>query len=126
MRDGDRALDPFFDGEVRLVGSEISGTEVRDLNFGMPLLDDPRQCFPIRKLIALNEGVAEEHHLRTIVAACRLRLGRGATSAAPVRVAGNPGMAGPHQIEPDRKSTRLNSSHLGISYAVFCLKKKKK
>src|SRR5258705_6900669 len=26
----------------------------------------------------------------------------------------------------DRKSTRLNSSHLGISYAVFCLKKKKR
>src|SRR5947199_2774367 len=26
----------------------------------------------------------------------------------------------------DRKSTRLNSSHLGTSYAVFCLKKKKK
>src|SRR5438045_6926747 len=26
----------------------------------------------------------------------------------------------------DRKSTRLNSSHLGISYAVFCLKKKRK
>src|ERR1039458_7101159 len=26
--------------------------------------------------------------------------------------------------ETDRKSTRLNSSHLGISYAVFCLKKK--
>src|SRR5437899_9795634 len=33
------------------------------------------------------------------------------------------------QVRPrlrDRKSTRLNSSHLGISYAVFCLKKKKK
>src|SRR3712207_4786433 len=28
--------------------------------------------------------------------------------------------------EPDRKSTRLNSSHANISYAVFCLKKKKK
>src|SRR5256885_10775621 len=27
---------------------------------------------------------------------------------------------------PDRKSTRLNSSHLVISYAVFCLKKKRK
>src|SRR5256885_11525837 len=27
---------------------------------------------------------------------------------------------------PDRKSTRLNSSHLVISYAVFCLKKKKR
>src|SRR5205814_9926968 len=30
-----------------------------------------------------------------------------------------------HGIDQDRKSTRLNSSHLGISYAVFCLKKKK-
>src|SRR2546430_13734851 len=29
-------------------------------------------------------------------------------------------------IEQDRKSTRLNSSHSQISYAVFCLKKKKK
>src|SRR5205814_3094297 len=28
-------------------------------------------------------------------------------------------------VSADRKSTRLNSSHLGISYAVFCLKKKK-
>src|SRR5262247_4506135 len=36
---------------------------------------------------------------------------------APVRVAKSP---------LDRNSTRLNSSHLGISYAVFCLKKKKK
>src|SRR5262245_64319635 len=37
----------------------------------------------------------------------------------------------PEFLEPepralDRKSTRLNSSHLGISYAVFCLKKKNK
>src|SRR5262245_62484819 len=30
------------------------------------------------------------------------------------------------EAKRDRKSTRLNSSHLGISYAVFCLKKKKK
>src|SRR5207249_12063750 len=29
-------------------------------------------------------------------------------------------------LQPDRKSTRLNSSHVSISYAVFCLKKKKK
>src|SRR5256885_8868986 len=29
------------------------------------------------------------------------------------------------RVEGDRKSTRLNSSHLVISYAVFCLKKKK-
>ena len=31
-----------------------------------------------------------------------------------------------HTADSDRKSTRLNSSHLVISYAVFCLKKKKK
>src|SRR3712207_7683306 len=30
------------------------------------------------------------------------------------------------QMRPDRKSTRLNSSHANISYAVFCLKKKTK
>src|SRR3712207_7518704 len=29
-------------------------------------------------------------------------------------------------LDQDRKSTRLNSSHANISYAVFCLKKKKK
>src|SRR5437588_2048059 len=33
---------------------------------------------------------------------------------------------GPWPIRGDRKSTRLNSSHTVISYAVFCLKKKKK
>src|SRR5438067_11127244 len=42
------------------------------------------------------------------------RPGRGAAGALP----------GEHRR--DRKSTRLNSSHVSISYAVFCLKKKKK
>src|SRR5690554_7185605 len=35
-------------------------------------------------------------------------------------------MADPDFLDRDRKSTRLNSSHVRISYAVFCLKKKKK
>src|SRR5256885_15779110 len=35
------------------------------------------------------------------------------------------GLAPPRRRPRDRKSTRLNSSHLVISYAVFCLKKKK-
>src|SRR5262245_64643760 len=42
------------------------------------------------------------------------------TSGSPSAPSGKP------SPRPDRKSTRLNSSHLGISYAVFCLKKKKK
>src|SRR2546426_7013435 len=45
----------------------------------------------------------------------------GRTSPSPDR-----GRAHPSGRARDRKSTRLNSSHLVISYAVFCLKKKKK
>src|SRR5262245_22891660 len=39
--------------------------------------------------------------------------------------AAQPAESAPPAPARDRKSTRLNSSHLGISYAVFCLKKKK-
>src|SRR5262245_62682597 len=50
---------------------------------------------------------------------------RPAPSSAPGgRAAPSPASSG--SCRRDRKSTRLNSSHLGISYAVFCLKKKKK
>src|SRR5437870_7094898 len=49
-----------------------------------------------------------------IVLACRTDK-RSAMAARTLRAAGL-----------DRKSTRLNSSHVAISYAVFCLKKKKK
>src|SRR5205085_7161437 len=45
---------------------------------------------------------------------------RRPTATAPTRSAQSP------QPASDRKSTRLNSSHSQISYAVFCLKKKKK
>src|SRR2546426_9221198 len=41
------------------------------------------------------------------------------------QVGGGAVRAGPAAAHRDRKSTRLNSSHLVISYAVFCLKKKK-
>src|SRR2546430_3573855 len=43
----------------------------------------------------------------------------------PDQPADGRGRRGMHDAE-DRKSTRLNSSHSQISYAVFCLKKKKK
>src|SRR5690606_41332733 len=46
------------------------------------------------------------------------RIGKGAIVAAGALV--------PEGREIDRKSTRLNSSHVKISYAVFCLKKKSK
>src|SRR5437773_6762592 len=39
---------------------------------------------------------------------------------------GSDAPSGAYTLDLDRKSTRLNSSHITISYAVFCLKKKKK
>src|SRR3712207_8994059 len=66
---------------------------------------------------------AEEPPHRGTGAADDDRAGHAASSAGPPPVAtslsGFPGRIG------DRKSTRLNSSHANISYAVFCLKKKK-
>src|SRR5438034_7703733 len=56
-------------------------------------------------------GVADESALHRPGAARRRQL----RIAAP----------DPRRAGPDRKSTRLNSSHTVISYAVFCLKKKK-
>src|SRR5207253_8996150 len=58
-----------------------------------------------RRDYASGEKTGAEEILRRLQAAGRLK----AANAAP----------------QDRKSTRLNSSHVAISYAVFCLKKKK-
>src|SRR2546427_9588564 len=49
----------------------------------------------------------------------------GATCALPGRHDHRPRDEAGEPLEVDRKSTRLNSSHSQISYAVFCLKKKK-
>src|SRR5436305_11991227 len=60
-------------------------------------------------------------------ASVTLRRDEAARGHLPVggEAAGEPGL--PFETEAlDRKSTRLNSSHVRISYAVFCLKKKKK
>src|SRR5947199_3695204 len=48
----------------------------------------------------------------------------GVRNARLPRAPGRPRGERAHALRQDRKSTRLNSSHLGISYAVFCLKKK--
>src|SRR5258707_311221 len=45
---------------------------------------------------------------------------------AAINLLSKPGRRGERPFREDRKSTRLNSSHANISYAVFCLKKKKK
>src|SRR5436309_8620677 len=52
----------------------------------------------------------------------RQRLRRQVLGRQPGEDVARPGAG---QVHRDRKSTRLNSSHVKISYAVFCLKKKK-
>src|SRR5438445_13027532 len=57
-------------------------------------------------------------------------LGSSSRVAHSGRHPGHLGISSRHHLPPargapDRKSTRLNSSHANISYAVFCLKKKK-
>src|SRR5215467_816970 len=61
------------------------------------------------------------HHPRSSFRRRRSRMGRAMPRSIHRRGGSPPARAG-----RDRKSTRLNSSHLVISYAVFCLKKKKK
>src|SRR5438477_7628419 len=62
--------------------------------------------------------VADVHHTTGFGEGAHVQHGNGCVHA------NKPGTWQPH--ERDRKSTRLNSSHMSISYAVFCLKKKKK
>src|SRR5256885_5551834 len=74
--------------------------------------------FPYTTLFrSQRAAIAEDHHAERVADQDQLdaRLGHQARAREIVR--------GQHR--QDRKSTRLNSSHLVISYAVFCLKKKK-
>src|SRR3712207_8613040 len=72
--------------------------------------DDSTACLPVTATLRHGRG----HHGR-------------ATGPDPVLVrSGRRAGSREHTTVPaDRKSTRLNSSHANISYAVFCLKKKK-
>src|SRR5437899_6333555 len=82
-----------------------------------------RSCAEVRrkaeaKIVDVEEKIQALRRIKkALVKLTTACTGRGPISECPILEA----------IEPqDRKSTRLNSSHLGISYAVFCLKKKKK
>src|SRR3712207_7394880 len=67
------------------------------------------------------------HDALPIFAAHRVQGGQRQDRRRPRHARPRPRAAGRVRLRPagDRKSTRLNSSHANISYAVFCLKKKK-
>src|SRR5438477_9429148 len=72
-------------------------------------------------VFAFARAVAVAAALTIVAVALRQPFPRGRRTMAVAMIVGliNTGWR-------DRKSTRLNSSHMSISYAVFCLKKKKK
>src|SRR2546430_10256137 len=76
--------------------------------------------FPYTTLF--RSGLLERGKMRRAAADIFARLGVSIDLSVPIRE-----LSVAQQINrQDRKSTRLNSSHSQISYAVFCLKKKKK
>src|SRR5438874_3555195 len=83
--------------------------------------------FPYTTLFRSRHGAARRPRCRLAAAALRANPARaGHLPAAPgVSLAVRGPVVRPGASR-DRKSTRLNSSHVEISYAVFCLKKKKK
>src|SRR3989442_10682297 len=76
--------------------------------------------FPYTTLFRSVDGA-----IRDVEAIARLGLPAFSRSVSPGACdKDGPGLT--ERLKADRKSTRLNSSHVRISYAVFCLKKKKK
>src|SRR3989454_2984016 len=82
--------------------------------------------FPYTTLFRSHDGAPQIQDDAAVVE--RRQRGREALEVAMARRAERRAVSGRMLVDDvgDRKSTRLNSSHLVISYAVFCLKKKKK
>src|SRR5207253_8932854 len=74
-------------------------------------------CFPIHQGLAYTSGMSRATREPTFSLATK----DNGASTCSIRWAGT----ALEHVEADRKSTRLNSSHVAISYAGFCLKKKK-
>src|SRR5260221_6995920 len=68
-------------------------------------------------------GTGSDAFTATVNTTLGVQATAGATTITLIADLGNTGNQGA-VLEGDRKSTRLNSSHTVISYAVFCLKKK--
>src|ERR1035441_2189994 len=96
------AVSPEGNTRVQLSAEALKQAESRSAQSRAALLPD------------LSAAFTDENATRNLAA-------QGIQISLPI-----PGFIFPSFVGPftDRKSTRLNSSHLGISYAVFCLKKK--
>src|SRR5262245_51431852 len=119
-------------GELVLLARGAVGTTLGEQSSGSGpvenLVAQQRRAAPVE---TIGGGVFVDEALelqRVVAVACgfqRRRQMADGHGAEPALGGGSlPRIVDDEGVE-DRKSTRLNSSHLGISYAVFCLKKKK-
>src|SRR2546421_7970099 len=82
--------------------------------------------FPYTTLFRSYASAASSPPTRPATAPAHVFLGESTGASFGPPTSAPPAIAQVSHIHVDRKSTRLNSSHDQISYAVFCLKKKKK
>src|SRR5699024_12822755 len=107
-------LRPHLDGATPLAASYTLS-----LHDALPICQGQLQNERLVPFQALAGGPDVSHVLRTV------DLGQGLDDPEQFLAGAQLGGQRVRQIfGPDRKSTRLNSSHVSISYAVFCLKKK--
>src|SRR5207245_5968187 len=111
----DRGDDRRIVGERRVVGTARSSRNERERPGARR---DRRQPPPT--------GVMNRNQNRLTVGGEARPIERSRLASRRERSHGTGTDVDEHQIAADRKSTRLNSSHGSISYAVFCLKKKNK
>src|SRR5204863_1693351 len=130
-------------GPVRRAGMSVAMIESHDLGGTCP----NRGCTPKKVLVAAGHALHEieraaVHHIsigkpkldwaalidreKDLIKDIPANLARSMAHRNVEVIKGHAVFATPTTIRVDRKSTRLNSSHVEISYAVFCLKKKKK
>src|SRR5437667_9800685 len=98
--------------------------------FRLPSAIYPELLFPRIKIVAQGSTLGARQVVfsitRPLEEAVSIVPGVTRVQSHSIRGAGEVAVTFERARDADRKSTRLNSSHITISYAVFCLKKKKK
>src|SRR5690554_7037427 len=102
-------------GRADIDGGIGHGDQVRRPQYVFPGFQEERRMMELARLITVDKGDVVLFH----------RGSQELGNARTFRIDYLLGQVEAQHVHEDRKSTRLNSSHVRISYAVFCLKKKK-
>src|SRR5262245_62190466 len=138
--EADYKIEPFYNGSLFKQGTELVALQRNNLEMGNIAPQDVSNQLPAWSILTSAYLFRDANHLNAFFAGdLGAQMKKMVEDELKVKILG-PTFFGTRQVglKPkkkittpadmagikDRKSTRLNSSHLGISYAVFCLKKK--